>query len=117
MFRPHRRQTSSRNVVFDDGLEPVPVHHGIEAVPVAAGLELIPAEHYSRTYGPQVVLGEEEKETLAHHDNGPSSVRRSICGMPRKRFWILLVAIILLIAIAVAVAVGILATRARKGPR
>ncbi|KAI9876342.1 MAG: hypothetical protein M1830_006739 [Pleopsidium flavum] len=114
---PNRWQShsfSAPSTIYDDGLEPVQVHHGIEAIPVAPGLEPTPAELYSRTYGPQVVLGEEEKETLAHRDDGPSRTHQPICGMPRKRFWTFLVAIIVLIAIAVALAVAIPATRARK---
>lgn len=102
-----------RRTVYDDDPEPVPIQHGIECVPTTPALQHVLAEHDRHTHAPEVVLGKEEKEIFANHDNVSTERDPSVCGMPKKWCRILVAAVALAIAIAVAVAATV-AVRAKQ---
>ncbi len=106
----------TRRRVFDDGLEPVQIYHGIEPIPIAAGLEQFPAEDSRHLSAPQVVLGQDGKETFDHQGYKPPRTPSKLCGLSRRWFWILLAVSIILVAIAVAATVAMRVIRNRQTP-
>lgn len=73
-----------RRTVYDDDPEPVPIQHGIECVPTTPALQHVLAEHDRHTHAPEVVLGKEEKEIFANHDNVSTERIRQYAGCRRN---------------------------------
>ncbi|KAI9714594.1 MAG: hypothetical protein M1812_006399 [Candelaria pacifica] len=90
-----RRKTAAyhQSQVYDDGME---------AVPVGDGLEVAPAEWYQHSASLQVDSGTEDKQIPSDvpPDKSTGIIKpASVCGLPSKRFWIIL-------GLAVTLAIG-----------